>query len=738
MTTVRALKELATGLSPDAIPVSPLLLENAGTSVDVLLTVEDTEKDQRIVLIRDAFSEDRFVPRHLVDLRPDVLSRVASFAERARTTGPLTLPRGWHQYKHNNLIAFFAVSRGSAEASRWIAELLPGDGSDIVLWGTTTSDKKAALEDFELAKPAMPTGWEADWKAAVANIPERKAQRRRAATPPDVEILMPPLGEQSTTKGWSYEKWLASITDDQRSFVEASTGKSIRLRGPAGSGKTLALTLKATREVLKAREAGVDLRVLMVTHSWSLATDVADSLDSMGMGLFQEIDVFPLLEIAKTISPQYTNDDSGFSLAGDDSLSGKQAQLDQILEVLDEFIAGDWITYRERVTEGLRARFDSPELNERKALAWDLLVEFGSVIGAAAIFPGAGAEARYFQLPRATWMLPLESRDDLRVTFALYTKYMANLDARAILTSDQVLADLLSHLETHAWNRNRRTQGYDLIFVDEFHLFSPLERQVLHYLSRDVSMYPRVFMAVDPRQSPSEAFIGFAADETRSSPIAMDDEIGEITNFELATVYRFTPQILDLIKHVHHEFPTLDLGSDWDINFSAVESAQQPGPAPVLSVAASRPAEETDIARAVQQLYQKGRIALAIVDLRQWRRFSELASRIGESGKFHVSTVQGRSDVEGLRHRGRGLVVGPAEYLAGLQFDSVLVAGIPEMRINQTPNERTRSLSLLYLALSRAQREVRVYVNEDDGGEVEVLTRAVANGIMKRERGSLV
>jgi hypothetical protein len=738
VTTVRSLKELATGLSPEAISTSPLLFEHKGNRVDVLLAVDDNTDEQRIILMRDSYSRDRFVPEHLANLRRDALSRVASFAERARTNGPLTLPRGWHQYKHNNLVAFFAVSRGDdPHASRWIAEVLPGERPDVVLWGTTTSDQKATLEEFESSKSSMPDGWEADWEAAVAAATERIAQARRAQ-PSDVEILLPPL-EQSVTKGWSYEKWLESITDEQRLFIEASTSKSIRLRGPGGSGKTLALTLKATREVLNGRDTGVDLRILMVTHSWSLATEVSDLLDSMGRGLLHEIDVFPLLEIAKTISPQYVNDESGFSLVGNDSFSGKQAQLDEILDVLEDFISGDWITYRGRVTESLRARFDSADTDHRFALAWDLLVEFGSVIGAAAIFPGAGAESRYFQLPRASWMLPLQSRDDMRVVFALYTKYMESLDARAMLTSDQVLADLLSHLETHAWNRARRNQGYDLIFVDEFHLFSPLERQVLHYLSRDVSVYPRVFMAVDPRQSPSEAFIGVAADETWFSSVPIEDEIGDVANFELTTIHRFTPQILDLIKHVHHEFPTLDLGSEWDVNFSAVESVQYPGPSPLLSVAASRAGEEDDIVKAVHKLYPAGRLALAIVDSRQWRRFSDLASRIGNSGKFHVSVISGRTDVEGAGYRRRGLVVGPAEYLAGLQFDAVLVAGIPDMQFNRTTtSERTRILSLLYLALSRAQREVRVFVNEDDGGAADVLTRAVSNGIMTQERGSLV
>ncbi len=737
VTTVRSLKELATGLSPEAVSASPLLFESAGVSVDVLLTADDKVNEQRIVLMRDSNSRELYVPEHLADLRRDVLSRMASFAERARANGPLTVPRGWHQYKHNNLIAFFAASRSHVHASRWIAEVLAGGRSDVVLWITTTSDQKATLAEFESSKPAMPPHWETDWKAAVEEVAERIEKARRAQ-PSDVEISLP-LREQSTTKGWSYEHWLETITGDQRSFVEASASRSIRLRGPAGSGKTLALTLKAIREVLKARNAGIDLRALLVTHSWSLATEISDSLDLMGTGLLNEIDVFPLLEIAKTISPQYVNDDSGFSLIGTDSFSGKQAQLDEIFDVLEDFISGDWITYEGGVTEGLRTRFNSPDTDERFALAWDLLVEFGSVIGAAAIFPGAGSESRYLQLPRASWMLPLQSPNDMRVAFTLYTKYMESLDARALLTSDQVLADLLSHLETHAWRRARRTQGYDLIFVDEFHLFSPLERQVLHYLSRDASVYPRVFMAVDPRQSPSAAFIGVAADETRSSSVAPENGLGDVANFELTTVHRFTPQILGLIKHVHHEFPTLDLGHDWDINFGAVESAQDAGPLPRLIAAASRAGEEDDIVKAVHELYSAGRLALTIVDNRHWRRFSDLASRIGHSGKFHVSTISGRTDVEGLGYRRRGLVVGPAEYLAGLQFDAVLVAGIPDMQVNRTPtNERTRLLSLLYLAMSRAQREVRVFVNEDDGGAADVLTRAVARGLMTRERGSLV
>lgn len=736
VTTARVLSELATGLSPDAVSTSAVLFEFSTPEVDILLAAEDDGAAQRVVLVREQHSRQAYVPDHLADLRRDALSRMASFAERARTTGPLSLPRQWHQYKHNRFIAFFATSRYDAHASRWIVEVLPGDRRDVIFWTTTTSSHQSSLEQFEATNRTIP-GLEHAWSQAMAAA---KAHFDRVRTePPDVELSLQPL-EQRSTANWSHEQWLAAASDGQRAFIEASTDKSIRLRGPAGSGKTLALTLKAIREVLRAWEAGDDVRVLVATHSWGLATQISDAIDQMGFAHMSEIEVFPLLEIAKTISPYYVRDTAGFSLIGEDSFSGKQAQLDQILEVLEDFTSGDWITYQALVSDNLRSRLDSTEVDERYALAWDLLIEFGSVIGAAAIFPGAGSDVRYAQLPRASWMLPLNTREDKRVVFELYSRYMASLDARSLVTSDQVLADFLNHLETNAWRLARRSQGYDLVFVDEFQLFSPLERQVLHYLTRDTTIYPRVFMAVDPRQSPSESFIGLAADETKSSSSAAADHgLGEIANFELTTIHRFTPQILNLIKHMHHAFPTFDLGHDWDIDFTRVESVRTDGPLPRLISAASRAAEETDIYDAVRDLYSSGRLALAVVDTRQWQRFSDLASRIAVSGKFHVSTISGKSDIEGLGYRGRGLVVGPAEYLAGLQFSSVLVAGVPEMNpAASTANERTRLLSLLYLAISRAEREVRVYVNEDYGGAAEVLLKAVENNLMESAKGSRV
>lgn len=738
ITTVNALRELSTGLSPEAISTSVTLFQFDTSDYAVLLAADDDQSVQRILVWREAYTKDQFVPDHLRGYRRDTLSRMASFAERMRIPGVVSLPRAWHQYKFKSFVAFFAVPGVDERASRWITELCPGPTSDVIFWQTTTSNKKETLQEFSVARPSEPKTFDDAWREAFTAAQEYFDSSRRRV-PADTEIYLDTL-EQSPTRGRTYHDWQNEISPDQRDFLDSSTSRSVRLRGPAGSGKTLALTLKAIREVLAARSAGEQIRVLVATHSWALAAQIDEALRSMGVGDLPEIDVFPLLEIAKSVSPHYASDSSGVELLGDDSFSGKRAQLDEILDVLSDFVSSDWVTYSSKVSAPLRMRLDSNDADEKLALAWDLLTEFGSVIGAAAIFPGAGSELKYFQLDRAGWMLPLPSKEDQRIVFRIYEKYMKSLEMRSLITSDQVLSDFLSHLETHAWNRARKAQGYDLVFVDELHLFSPLERQVLHYLTRDVSSYPRIFMAFDPRQSPSEAFIGVAADETRSSTgVAGEDHLGDVANFELTTVHRFTPQILSLIKHVHHEFPTLDLGRDWDIDFAAVESSRTDGPAPRLVTSASRNGEEDDIGRAIHELYSKSPIALAIVDSRQWNRFSAFASRLGQSAKFHVSTISGRSEIEGLGYRSRGLVVAPAEYLAGLQFRTVLVAGIPDLRGSiRSPHDRTKFLSHLYLAISRAEYQVRIFVNDDDGGMAEVLERAVTNDLVVVETGSRV
>lgn len=698
-----------------------------GHDIRAVYSRSDLSSDSLIIIA--ASGESDFLPDSLRMNRGAAYHRILSFMQRA-STFPVVLPRGWRQYKHDNLMAFFALPEAVGSSERWVAEVNALGSGDVVLWDLTTSKHQQLLAAY---KPPRETYAEvrAFWNEHRALALE--ALSGPPSTPIGVDVVLDPAPQtQGVTKSRAYSQWLPDLTPCQREFVEAPTDTSIRLRGPAGSGKTLTLCIKAVREVTQSRRDGQPIRALFVTHSWSLAGEVDQLLTALSEeGALDELNTLPLVAVAQEVLPDGMVP-TDLHLTGDDSLTGKMTQLGEIEEVIEEFIHGDWITFRNLASPDFVERLESLEDSARRGLAWDLLVEFGCVLGADGIFPAVSSEQRYLRLHRAPWMMRLQCTADMRSVYAMYVMYYEALQKRQLLTSDQLLTDFLNYLESFTWNHRRLTEGYDLIFVDEFHLFNSLERQVLRYLSRTVTAYPRIFMALDPRQSPWDVFFGSA--DTTSSEVTSEEGLEAIHTVDIPTVHRSSPQILDLIKHIHLDYANLNLDDDWDYSISEVESLAKPGPVPSLFTSDNFANEETAIYKAVSEAYPRSgtQLALAIVDEDRYRHYQDLITNLGKSGKYRVISVTSREDVTALKYHRRGLVVGPAEYLAGLQFDTVLIAGLPSITSN-APNQGVRrrgALSLLYLAVSRASREVRMFSNDDFGGIPEVLSRAQKEGVL--------
>lgn len=730
--TKRSLERVAAGASMNfaGSDLFEVNREFDGVKVRAVYSREDSPDETLIALMAEA--ERGFLPEALRAHHDAAFHRILNFAQRAESY-PVSLPRGWRQYKHDSLMAFFALPEAIGRSERWIAEVNADRRGDVAFWELTSSQEKESLAAYAPDTPRLIAARQA-WHSWHGEALAALGQGVSTSLGIDVS-LDPALQAQSITKARTYSQWIPDLTMPQREFVEAATDNSIRLRGPAGSGKTLTLCLKAVREVANARSEGATLRVLFVTHSWSLAGEVDQLLAAVSEhGRLDEINVLPLVAVAQETLPSgmIPND---LELIGDDSLTGKMTQLAEIEDVISEFRSGDWITYRGRCSRSFRDRLESEDHDILRGLAWDCLVEFGCVLGADGIFPAVNAEGRYLRVPRAPWMMRLDEVGDKRAVYAMYAMYYRSLQERKLLTSDQLLNDFLSYLEGFTWNHRRLKDGYDLVFVDEFHLFNTLERHSLRYLSRDVNSYPRIFMAMDPRQSPWDVYFEGENAESTSRPGPIEGE-SEVKTVDIPTVHRSSPQILDLIKHIHLDWANLNLDEDWQYSISAVESLASPGPKPALFLSDSFADEETAIFKALSETYSQAhtgaRIALAILDEDSMPRYRPLIERIGKSGKYRVIPINSRESTGVLQYNHRGVVVGPAEYLAGLQFDTVLAAGLPRISVN-VPNQGVRrrgALSLLYLAISRASREVRLFSSEDYAGLPEVLARARDEGVM--------
>jgi hypothetical protein len=724
-------------LTPDAAARIGGVVSTYTDSLHFRFHVDDTNRARRLVF---------FVPEDgiaLTDLKPVVLKagleRAYLFSERAREA-PIPMPANWGQYKDRDYVSFFACARDKdARALRWIAQV-QRPSSDVCFWRMSSHKAEITLGDYEAPQEEyfrIVSVWPEVFAVAQREFSKPESELNVGAT--EFELEAPSLA--SVSGDLPYSGWLPRLTPEQRDFVESPPERSVRLRGPAGSGKTLALEMKALHEVSRSGALGQDIRVLFATHSWAMAAQVDTDLHHLDeSGALAAIDVFPLLTMAHEVMSG-ERWETGLQLLGEDSFTGKQEQLARIASAWEAFTLGDWLTYRDEVSGGFRSRVESTDSRDRRALVWDCLIEFGCVLGADGIFPGINAQPRYLSLPRAAWMMPLQSNSDKSAVLYVYDKYIRGLLADGYSTTDQVINDLLSYLETFAWNVRRKAEGYDLIFVDELHLFDSQERLALQYLTKDPTIYPKIFMALDPRQSPWELFVDLDALRSGHGIVEQVDKgLGEVSAVDLPTIHRFSPEILRLVEHLNHEFPALELGSDWDLDYSALTSTASPGPVPSVIGCGTRDAEITEVFERVGQGRRgrsAGRVAVAVVDEDLFPRFR----RVGEAAAAHspnsISVIASRDDVEMLQYAPRRVVVGPVEYLAGLQFDRVVVAGLPDTRfgIANSGHRKRRFLSLLYLAVSRASQRVEIVVNDEDGGVPDVLERAVERGFLEYGRG---
>jgi hypothetical protein len=306
------------------------------------------------------------------------------------------------------------------------------------------------------------------------------------------------------------------------------------------------------------------------------------------------------------------------------------------------------------------------------------------------------------------------------------------LKAAGFLTSDQLVNDYLNYLETFTWNLRRNKEGYDLIFVDELHLFNEQERLVLHYLTRSADDYPRMFMALDPRQAPSEVYVGFQMTRIASGQSGAADEfLGQVTALDLSTVHRFTPEILALVRHIHNSYPALDLGPDWEVDTESIESSAPHGDRPLLVVHRTREDEIRGVLQRARELSTKAsakeRVSVILLDPLALSSFQRAANDVAG-----FCVIQSRDEVDTLRYEKRSIVLSAAEYVGGLQFDYVVVAGFPDapQGVANLGHQRRRFLSLLYLAVSRSARHVELHVSEGSGGVPELLDSALAKNIV--------
>jgi hypothetical protein len=679
--------------------------------------------------------------------RRTFVQRMCRIVLNAREPNQNRISGAWGHYRMGNRLTFYCTTEGASEHS-WVAEILPAH-ADVCFWQLTRV--REPLEQFkaETHEVAQVSNALDGWRDACSQAQGVFAQHSYAAGldgDQSREIFLKSGGEHISdrareigglTQNRSFDEWMEKLDERQLRFVKMPVDRSIKLRGPAGSGKTLALIVKALFEERRARGDGRSCKILFLTHSWSMATSVDEALIAISReSSLPNIFVMPYTMLLEEVLPAERKYHNARPI-GEDSESGKELQMGIISQAIDVLRQGEWAAFRGRVSDYIRDGVSSEVGSERlsRALVWNLLIEFACVLVAEGIKPGVTAEARYLALKRARWMMALSGDADKKFVYRIYAEYSRLLRGEGYMSSDQLVSDLIGYLKTFAWEFRRGSDGYDLIFVDELHLFNEQERLALSYLARDPEQYPKIVMALDPRQAPQVVYRDSIETSATSSKRGRRGELsfGPWDAVTLRSAYRYSSQVLSFIRHIHDSFPALDFGGDdWTVNAAELESAGGlDGPKPTIDRYPSFVVEISSTIDAALAVSTAGGARAAIIVIDE-TKFGQVVACLDDGRRGRFSVIQSRADVDLLRYSRGTVVLSVPEYVAGMQFNTVFLVGLPPKPDGANAGFQERSfLSALYAASSRAELNLHICVDEQAGELHQVIDSARRNGILR-------
>lgn len=617
--------------------------------------------------------------KKISDQPDDAYRRIARVVKGLKSP-PIHLPRQWSEYHHRNLLAFFALPKG-ASTRRWVADL---NGS---LKGVRFDVLAAASAEVDLIKHS-PRPWPDSIQNAIASLATHRFQfsQADAASALTAEVDLKAIGSASVANNRTYEEWEPHLTESQREVLKHSIDSSIRIIGPAGSGKTLALCMRAIQISRDPDVGAKGKRILIATHSWAMAERIDGVLRVLNGGASAAgITTFPLLSLlelhAGHIGQQRTD------VIGDDSSDGRSKSLEIIKSILASSDKKSRTGISEWIANGLQA---ADESRSRLELVINLYDEIAGVLTASGVSPDDPDSIRqYINGEREDWMPPFSTVVDRGFVVAIYREFIQNLIDRSSITTDQFVLDSIRVLETFTWRMRKETDGYDYIMVDELQLFDPQERSALELLGRSKKGVPFI-TAEDPSQGI------FAALNAR--PGIYQNEL-----VYLDTVHRFNREIFELISYIYQKFPLNTL----PLKIDASKSAKKQLPCLYTAendVNAIKLA--ADLAENINNsATPSDRICIATlgdVDI-------ELADALN-ARKLLVTRLASFDDVEQLAYSKRSIIVAPWQFIGGTQFSHVIVVAAA-IAAPQSQFGKLRELISVYLSCSRAAHSLNIVTN---------------------------
>ncbi|HHK8202615.1 TPA: UvrD-helicase domain-containing protein [Serratia marcescens] len=712
---------------PNYLPESVFWFKDRETDVLYLLSKQANEDSKLLIIDTSRSGVFERIDRKT---KNDTFYRILRIGSLSISPGKVMVPTKWAPYHSGSLLSIQSSHSFNNDKGRVFFDLNPCGTNHIYAYAFDNNKKDISLVNKD--KDIFITAINSFENAVISLLTEDLASCENVVKG---KITLPPL-QDKLTLGFSLREWLdAKLTMEQRNFVFSEVDKSIRLIGAAGTGKTLSLVVKCLYEFKKECERDNNVNFLFLTHNTSTVENVSQSIDIMDNDLLRKknpqsrLTICTLQELANEAIKYSLNDLQPLSMDGYES---RLLQVEAIESIIKEFKNSDWIILKNKCSDSFVGYIDADSRStEFRTFAVALMNEFACVLEAEGVRRSPERKSKYLTEPRKQWMMKLNTENERKVVLHLYDKFRNLLRDMNVISADQMISDYLGYLDSNAWDNLRFKHGYDLIFVDELHLFNRQERMTFHNLMKDSDSIPKIIMAYDTKQSTYDTF---CADLNPGANIANSLGLGQTKRFKLERSFRYTQPIASVLEWIDNAFPALgiedELGDDW--NKIIIKAEEKNGEKPKLIISDNTRAIFDYVISAAER---KAKTLSAANQVTILCASEELFSKYTEavSGRSQFTIISDREQISSINNNKNKIILSMPEYVAGMQFDTVYLIEVNKDEVPEGSYQSSamrRFISNVYVGASRAENTLQIFSNLERGGPSTALKYAIENSAL--------
>lgn len=520
----------------------------------------------------------------------------------------------------------------------------------------------------------------------------------------------------------SYDKQISLLTEAQKQIVECEDiGSPIRIEGPAGTGKTIAMVLRAITLLKKYNSNDEKFVIKYVTHSKSTEYSVKELFNRL-LGdeilKFYENGVLEI-ETLQDYCINFINFDINHIIDIDASDS-KQYQLELIEESFLRCNSA-FNTFKPYMSQETVDFFSNDYgKNIFKILQYEFSVRIKGLANSS-------IEA-YKNLKASKNGIPLINKYDYEYVYRIFNDYQSALQQQGVYDTDDIMLEALLRLNGPIWRRKCTEEGVNYLFVDEMHLFNLNEQNIFHLMTKEANgTHIPICFALDYAQA-----IGDRGDISSCLKDKFDNS--KVFNQKLETVFRNSPYISDLCAAITSSGALLFDGfinPYTQFNNGFTSDMEKKCDKPKLIMYEHDAEMYESLKKHITDMKNRYKCQLSDIAIIVFNDESFLDLSKTLSDKYEIEYINGRIMEHDFLHN--KIICSQPEYVNGLEFKCIILVGVDEGRVPLGSSIivsdnylKYSALNKLYIACSRAKYSVLI-LGTKVYGESSCLRRAIEN-----------